>query len=254
MLPAASLLNAAHRPAFREIADGVDFWLVLEVLLSSPVDTQLGAANPGAGLSEVSLLGFVTLVAALPVAWLSAAFLSGGVLIIYADSPNPLSWRRFLWGCWRWFGAFLLLGIVQGAVWLGGFLPLVILGAALIANVGGWLAWVIIPSGVLVGVAWLALVEYCGAFMILKQTRNVFRALGEAIRYAAHHPLALAGLYGITLGLLGLVNVLYHFGVFPLLPLTGWPLVFIAWQTFLAARLFLRLARWAGSVSMIAQI
>ena len=44
------------------------------------------------------------------------------MLLTYADaqpSPGersslPFRWRRFLWGCWRWFGAFLLLGVMQG--------------------------------------------------------------------------------------------------------------------------------------------
>ena len=196
---------------------------------------------------------------AIPVmAWLPAAFLSGGVLLTYADaqqSPGersslPFRWRRFLWGCWRWFGAFLLLGVVQGLASGVLFVPLIGIAVGGVSLAGGWLAWIVVPVLTCVAALWLALMEYTRIVAVIRGTRNVFRAFGDAVRFTVSDFSAVAGLYGPALLLLAALHALYRWGLMPNLSLERWLLVLVVQQAFIIARLWARLARWAGGVAL----
>lgn len=279
VLPALALAtDLGHRPAIRQAADGVDAWLVIETVMS-PVTRALlgeGGAQPdwARGLQRAALLGLVT-AAALPLlAWLPSTFLTGGTLLAYAEAAQPgdeapasvgagetprsgealrappFRWRRFLWGCWHWFGPFLLLSLGEGIVSVVVFLPLILVAAAAVAAVGGWLAWVVVPLLALGAALWLALVECSRTAAVVGGTRNVARALGQAARFILRHPLPVAGLYGLALLLLILLHALYRWGLRPHLPLAWWPLVLLVQQAFVLARLWARLARLAGGVAL----
>jgi hypothetical protein len=253
-LPAVGLADGlGRRPAIREAADDIDAWFVIEALMVSPTDRALGAGSLPEltrWLRRAPLLGLLT-AAALPLlAWLPAAFLSGGLLLTYAEAPQHLRWRRFLWGCWHWWGAFLLLGAVQGFVAAVGFFLVVAALAAAAASVGGWSLWVLIPPLTLCAVLWLALFEYTRIIAVVEDTRNVVRAFGRAALFTLERPLAVAGLYGLALLLLGAVHALYHWGLSPYLPLDWWLPVLIVQQAFILARLWARLVRLAGSVAL----
>jgi hypothetical protein len=253
-LPALGLASwLGHRPAIRQAADGVDAWLVVETLTSPLGETALGesllSGSPRA-LRQGMLLSLLTLAALPALAWLPVTFLTGGALLTYAEAPQPFRWRRFLWGCWRWWGPFSLLSLVQAGVSIVLFLPLVAVAVGAVAAVGRWLAWLAVPLLGLVAALWLALVECTRAIAVLEETRNVIRALVAAARFIFRHFPALAGLYGPMLLLLILLHALYRWGLAPRLPLAWWPLVLIVQQAFILARLWARLARIAGGVAL----
>lgn len=253
VLPAGALAgDPAHRPAIRQIADGVDAWLVIETMMSPLTEAILRGAEPGLspGLRQGALLALST-AAPLPLlAWLSSAFLSGGLLLTYAEAPQPFRWFRFLWGCWHWFGAFLLLGAVQGVVSIALFVPVIGAAVAAVAVVGGWLVWIVIPLLAPVAVLWLALWEYTRIVAVVGGTRNVIRAFGGAVSFTFRRPLPVAVLYGLALLLLALLHALFRCGLMPCLPLDRWLLVLAVQQAFILTRLWARLARLAGGVAL----
>lgn len=255
-LPALSLASSpGHRPAIREVADGVDAWLVIEALMSpsttASIEGREGPPELTDSLQQALLLGLLT-AGGLPfLAWIPAAFLSGGLLLIYAHAPEPFYWRRFLWGCWHWFGAFLLLGVIQGS--LSGLILIatVVALADAIAVEGRILSWVLVLMLVLAAMFWLVLMEFARIVAVVVGTRNVIRAIGGAVRFLFRRPLQVAVLYGLTFLLSGLVHLLYRLGLMPYLPLDWWPLVLLVQQTFILARLGARLVRLAGGVALI---
>jgi len=275
VLPALGLAaGLGRRPSIRQAADGadidpdartdarstsaasaasVDAWLVFEMLLAPMSGAALGEeawSELTRWLRQMASLGLLT-AALLPIgAWLSTALLSGGVLLTYAEAPGPFRCRRFLWGCWHWFGAFLLLGAAQGVASLVLFVPLVGVAIAAVAAFGGWLAWVVVPLLALLALLWLALVDYTRIAAVVEGTRNVARAFGGAVRFICRRPLAIVGLYGPAILLLGLVQALYRWGLAPLLPLRWWPLVLVVRQAFILVRLWVRLTRLAGAVAL----
>ena len=259
VLPAALSLASGlgHRPtAIHQAADGVDAWLVIETLMA-----QLsGAALETGGWPELArrvqqamLLGLLTATALPLLAWLPATFLSGGVLLTYTEAPEPFRWRRFLWGCWHWFGVFLLLGVVQGVISTVLLVPAIGATMGAVALVDGWLAWIIVGLLVLFAIVWLALTECVRIAAVARRTRDIFYALGEAVRFVYQNFPAIAGLYALALILLGLLHVLYRWGLLPNLPLNWWPVVLVVQQAFILARLWARLVRLAGGVALVSQ-
>ncbi|MDY6876050.1 MAG: hypothetical protein SWK90_07625 [Chloroflexota bacterium] len=253
LLPALGLAaEFGHRPAIREAADGVDAWLVVETLAAPLSGTALGDGWPELTrrLRQATLLGLLT-AAMLPLlAWLPSTFLSGGVLLTYAEAPQPFRWRRFLWGCYHWWGAFLLLGVVQGGVSVAVFVPTIAIVGGTVAAAGEWLAWVAVPLLVFLAMLWLVLMEYTRIVAVVEETRHVAHAFGEAMRFVFRHPLPVAGFYGLAFLLLGALHVLYRWGLMPHLPLGWWSLVLIVQQAFVLARLWAWLVRLAGGVAL----
>lgn len=252
VLPAWSLAaEMGHRPAIQQAADGVDAWLVFETLMSSVTDLTLGETSEAAGGSGLTTVLVLLSALALPfVAGLPATFLSGGALLTFAEAPMPFRWRRFLWGCWHWWGAFLLLSAVQGIVSVL-FVPFTgaVMGVA--AAVGSWLTWIVVPLLALFVLLWLAVVEFMRVAAVVGQTRNVFDALGKVVRLVNFRNfLAVVGLYVLALLLLGLFHALYRRGLRPILPLDWWPLVLVVQQAFVLVRLWARLVRMAGGVAL----
>lgn len=261
-LPAIDLASGfGFRPAIRQAADGVDPWMVIETMMTPVTSMTLGGQEQTRlidQLRQMTLLGLLTTLAIPIIAWLPAAFLGGGVLLTYAEaqqsagerSSPPFRWRRFLWGCWHWFGGFLLLGVIQGLASGALFVPLI--GAAVggIALAGGWVAWIAGPVLACVVALWLALMEYTRIAAVIRGTRNVFRAFGDAVRFVFRSLSAVAGLYGLALLLLTALHALYRWGLMPNLPLERWLLVLVVQQGFVLVRLCARLVRWAGGVAL----
>jgi hypothetical protein len=140
------------------------------------------------------------------------------------------------------------LGLAQAVASTTLFVPVVSTAAGAVAAVGGRLTWVVVPLLALVAALWLALMECTRIAAVVGQTRNVVRAFGRAVRFVFRNLPAVAGLYGLALLLLGLLHVLYRWGLMPHLPLDWWPLVLVLQQTFILGRLGARLARLAGGV------
>lgn len=253
-LPAVSLLGPAHRPAVRQAADGVDAWLVVETLLSTlqaqTLGLAAGEAAPQAGFLQAGMTALLALLLVPIAAWLPGSFLGGGLLLTYLEAPQPFRLRRFLWGCWRWFGAFLLLGLVQGGAALLLFTALGALAVALAIGVGAWTAWATVPLLVCSAALWLAWSELSRVAAVAGATRNVARAALDAARFLFRHLRAAALLYGAALALLLLVHALFRLVLLPLLPLDFWPLAMVGQQLFILARLWARLVRLGGGVTL----
>jgi apolipoprotein N-acyltransferase len=213
-------------------------------------------------VGEAVLLGLLAGLALPVLAWVPASFLSGGLLLTYVEAlrpgmhnqqPRPFHWRRFAWGCWHWWGTFLLWGAIQALAFLGVMVPAIVLGAGAVAAAGRWLAWIVAPLLGLLAILGLMLVEWTRILAVVDGTRNLFRAFGQAGRFVFRHPLAVSGLYGLSLLLVGAVHAVYRLGLMPLLPLDWWLLVLLVQQTFILARLGTRLARLAGGVALSVQ-
>jgi hypothetical protein len=257
LLPALSLVSGpGHRPAIRQAADGLDAWLIIETLMSPSTMAALGQGGPPLelppGLQEVVLLILITVIALPSLAWLPSSFLSGGMLLAYSEAPAPFGWRRFLWGCWHWFGTILLLGVIQAAGWLVVLVPAgILIGAA--TAVSRLLLWPMVALQAFWLVFWLVLLENSRVAAVASGSKNVGRAFGRALRFVFHRPLPVAGLWALSLLLAGLVHALYRLGLVPYLPLERWLLVFLLQQAFLFGRLGIRLVRLAGETALMVE-
>jgi hypothetical protein len=96
---------------------------------------------------------------------------------------------------------------------------------------------------------WLAILEYTRLLAVSDGTRNMFKSLGRAVALVFHHPLVVAGFYALSLLVLLLIHVMFR----TLLSsrVVAWGILFlIVSQFFIAARLSLRLIRWAGALTI----
>jgi hypothetical protein len=237
LLPAWNLLQATDRPALRAAADGIDFWQITEVMFSP---------------DAASALGLNLLLALIPlVAWPLTAFLKGGILLTYAEAPAPFRWPRFWWGCRRWFGPFLTQGLLQFLALILLLIPLVTLAIYLITTLGRWLTYPLALLLLLLYLLWLILMEYTAILAVANNRRNIFATFAGAIGLLFRRPLPILALYLPALLLVALLHVLYRGGIRPLLPLHWWPLVLLVQQSFILARLLLRLGRWAGGMAIV---
>ena len=262
-LPALTWVSEpGHRPAIRQAADGLDAWFVLETLMSPNARAALGQGGPEPSLApdlqQALLLALITLVALPWLAWLPSSFLTGGLLLTYAGdpqltgggAPQPFCWRRFLWGCWHWFGTFLLLGLVQAFGWLIGLIPGVLLIVAAL-SVGQWLVWLLVAGLGLWLAFWLVLLEYARVAAVVGDTQSAVRALGSGLRFVFRHPLPVAGLYLLSLLLAAALHALFRLGLMPHLRLDSWLLVLLVQQLFILARLGIRLVRLGGETALV---
>ncbi len=246
--PAGRLWATRFSSALGAAADGVDLWLILELVLAGQADALLGTA-----LAELVQSGLRTglwlLLLVPPLVVLPATFLRGGILS-GLNGPQDVAVERFLRACWRWWGVFLGLMLLQAIVVI---LLLVAAGlglALLAALVGPWLWWpglALLAGLVLV---WLALVELSAAAAIHQNRRNLLVAGREALRLLVRYPGIAAGFFALSgAGLLAL-HGLFRGGLLPAVPATWWVLVFLGQQLFVALRLGTRLARWAGALAL----
>lgn len=256
LLPALTMISdPGHSPAIRQAADGLDAWYLIEMLMSPDATLPPGqvASEPGLtpAFQQLLILGLVTLVALPWLAWLPASFLSGGLLLVYAESPRPYRWRRFLWGCWHWFGTCLLLGVIQVLGLMISLIPAAVLMVAA-PSIGNWLVWFLVLAVGLWILLWSVLLEYSRIAAVVGETQNAFRALGQGLRFVFHHLWAVAGLYAATLLLAAALHALFRLGLMPYLRLDWWPLVLIVQQAFILARLCTRLIRLGGATALVA--
>jgi hypothetical protein len=257
LFPAGALASSlGYRPALNEAVDGLDPWLVMESLLSSQIEAGLDQAgvesDPPSGLRPALQAGLLSLALVPLLAWIMGAFLTGGVLLTYAESPRPFRWGRFGYGCWHWFGVFLLLGLLQGLVVVVGLVIGLFITGFLIALMGPWVLWPLVAALLVGMVVGLVLFDYTRILAVTGGRRNLFRTFIQALRFLFRRPLALAGLYLPILLLLGLLYLLYNWGLNPYLPPNLWLLVVLVQQSVIVVRLWTRLTRLAGGVTLVA--
>ncbi len=250
IFPATRMLEWAQRPALEQAANGISARMVVDFLGAGITSTALGI-NADARDLQLAILWVLIVAVVLPfVVGLPAALLGGGLVLTYVESPATWSWKRFAWGCWHWFGAFTLLGLVQAIVTGLASVVAVILLAVL--GVASWLGWVVAALLAIDLAATLALFEVAGVWMISNRSRNIANALGQAFRYLLKHAALLGSLYAAALGALALAHALYVWDVWPNLPLAIWPLVLVAEQIFILVRLAARLLRLSSVAVLMA--
>ena len=252
LVPAILLIGPAHYTGIQTAADGIDTWLVTELFMSSTTSSALqGMSQPlqPDWLSQgiFVILGIFLLLPLL--AWLPASFLAGGTLLTYVEAPPRFLWKRFLWGCWHWFGAFLLINLVLGIitqilVWVS------LVGMVFTASaIGSWVNWISVPLFVLAMTLWLIVLEYTRLFAVSQNTRNPFRALGSAFVLVVHRPWTVAGFYALSLLALLIFQVIFR--TLLLSDFAAWGFLFLIFsQIFILTRLSVRLTRWAGAVGI----
>ncbi|NLE46304.1 MAG: hypothetical protein GX620_16420 [Chloroflexi bacterium] len=252
-LPALGLaLLLGHRPAIRQVASGAGPWVLIEMLLSPVVDTHLGVSTSNFTTAAQRLLLFGLTAALLSplAAWIPASFLSGGILLTYAEAPSRFRLRRFLWGCWHWFGSFLALGVVQiitGLVILcasGGLL------AITAAFAEAWPVWILLPSVSICVFYWLGVFDITRGLAVVKGTRNIFAAMWDAVRVIVSKPLVVSTLFALVFLILGAIHALFAWGVRPAIAPTHWPLLLVLQQAFVILRLAARMTRLSGAVTL----
>jgi hypothetical protein len=248
------LIKPAHYTIIQTAADGIDTWLVTELLMSTrtyPALQGLSEVLAPDWLSRSILVGAGTLLLIPLFAWIPASFFAGGTLLTYIEAPLKFSWARFLWGCWHWFGTLLLINLILGIpiqILAGGLLILMSITSS---AAGGLINWVTIPLFALIATLLLIALEYTRLLAVSNKMRNVFHAFRNAAILVSQRPLVVAGFYALSLLMLLLVHA-----VFRTLLLSEWAsgglLFLIVSQFFIVVRLSMRLSRWAGAVSFLA--
>jgi hypothetical protein len=252
LIPAFLLIEPAHYTAIQTAADGIDTWLVTELMMSTttyPALQGLSETQSPDWLSQDILVIVVTLLVIPLLSWLPSSFFAGGTLLTYMEVAQEFSWRRFLWGCWHWFGTFLLINMLLGIVTQVLVILLLIGIGFAFSAIGSWGNWITIPIFVLVMIPWLAILEYTRLLAVSSNTRNAFQTLWKAIGLVFRRPLVLMGLYVLSLLTLLLMHIIFR-SLLQSEFVSWWPLYLIVSQIFIAARLLTRLVRWAGAVTI----
>ena len=247
LVPALNLFNLAHYPVIAQMAAGVRAWQVVDLAGIIAAAQSAGGGSPLFGSLAIVLLGF----AILPlVGGLVTAFLYGGVLLTYKEA-QPFQLRRFLWGCWHWFGGFLALGLIQALLFFGLYFLLISLAVFLVrlgpVGTGAAVVILLLATGL-----WLMVSELARVRLVLNDTRNPFRGIGLAFGDLFHrHALALLGFYAAALLLLLGVQAVFRLGINPRVPLDSLLLALVVQQGFILARLFCRALRLAGLMRLL---
>ncbi|MGE5221889.1 MAG: hypothetical protein ACM3PY_05605, partial [Omnitrophica WOR_2 bacterium] len=88
-------------------------------------------------------------------------------------------------------------------------------------------------------------------FLVVGDTRDLRRGFRQAVLFLWRNPKTLASFYLLKLSALLAAHSIFVIGLFPRLPLWIWPLVLMSQQVFIALRLSLRLARYAGGMDLV---
>ncbi|MEM7118729.1 MAG: hypothetical protein AAF614_40300 [Chloroflexota bacterium] len=254
LLPALNLVDASRWTAIRDVADGFDGWLFLEAF-GPALGAQVGLGDGEATLSDsvtAVLQQATTLLILIPVlAWVSHAWLKGGILFVYQQAPAEFQWRPFFRACWRWFFPFLLAGFLQASVTLVMIALILATMGPLAGAAGSWVWWGAVPFVAIGFLLWLAVGELTAVYAVAQNTHNIFRTFFQAFGFVATHLLTIFSLYIPTILVLLAVHALFRYGIHPELPRLWWPLVLLVQQLFIISRLVLRLWRFAAGVNVV---
>ena len=254
VVPALELLGPAHYTAIREAAPGIPTWMAIETLLNPVGNLSLQAGTNGRAISSTLQTGLISILLALGllpgVAWLPGCLVSGGLLMTYKDASDTFQWKRFLWACWHYWGAFLLLGLLETLLTLL-VLIIVLTGFSITVGLIPWSAIILAPVTILVVVLWTGFMELAQVYLVAGENRNIGAALRAALVLLRRRFIPLAIYYFVSLGLLLGLHLIFQIGLFPHMPLAFWPLVLILQQAFIVLRLWAHAARLAGAVEFV---
>lgn len=245
ILPALNLLDLAHQTVIARLADGVDTWQIVDLISLVNTSQRMGTALPpdlqGGALSLALMVLLLPLLGGI-----MSALLYGGVLLTYHETPAPFQARRFWWGCWHWFGTFLLLALIQSLLLLLTVIPLVFLSGWLLAGIGPVGSVIVAGLVALALLIWLMLFELSRVHAVAANTRSPFRGMSLAIETLANFTGPLLVFYLLSILVWAAVHAFFRLGVLPLVPLGALPLALLAQQVFILARLFITALRLAG--------
>jgi hypothetical protein len=281
-IPAAELLGPAHYTAIQDAAAGVPAWMAIEILFNPVGNLGLQAGANSRAISpflQTALVSILVSLVLLPaLSWIPGSLVSGGLLLTYtgslagqprregpgnsmpaideepreASTPErqPFSWKRFFEACWRYWGAFLLLGLVQTLLSLLVIFPLLVVFLILV-SLAFWSAILLVPAFLWLIVLWTGFIELGQVYLVAGERRGLGVALRSALRLLRQRMGSLTVYYLLSLGLLLAIHLVFRAGLFPHLPLAFWPLVLIFQQAFVFLRLWARASRLAGDVEFV---
>lgn len=242
LIPSFDLMELAHRPVIQRMAEGIPGWMVVDLVGLMAGGAVLPGATEVANSLSLLMFGFVLMPM---LGGLVSAFLYGGVLLTYFEAPKPFRLSRFFWGCWRWFGGFLLLGMLQAILFVFILLPLAG-GLVALGTLGAAAQWVAVALFVLLMALWVMLFELARTRMVITNTRNPFIGIGRAFAQFFRQPLLLLAYYGAAVLVLLVLQAVFRLWINPNVPLGVLLLALLVQQGFIAARLFIRAMRLAG--------
>jgi hypothetical protein len=258
LMPALQLVEPARLTIIQDAAHGISAWMVQELagLLPNLAGMPVEAAQ-SIPLQELSAVYLFALggVAAIPlIAWLTGSALAGGMLLIYSEAPNPFHWKRFLWGCWHWWGLFLTVSVFQV-----GFVLVMLYAGISLCQATTNSSWVVINNlaavpllgFLLLALSGIAFLEITRVAAVRVETRNPLKAIRYALVFALRNPGSLVSFYLLAAVFILFVHMIFRVGLFPHLPLYFWPVVLLAQQVFVLLRLFVRSQRLAGMAALV---
>jgi hypothetical protein len=192
--------------------------------------------------------------------FLANIFLQGGVLnVLIAPRGREEFADSFFGGGGRFYGRFLRLLVYSAVVWIAAIILFFAVNAAL--RVLGdpsrekqmvLLAIIRVALGLFLLHLVKMVLDYARIMIAVPDSRTVFRALMDAIRFVVRRLGGTLGLYYL-LGLTGLAISLAYLGVKSLIGTTtaaGILAVFLITQVYIAGRAWLRAAYQAGQLEM----
>jgi len=276
LLPIARALVdwIGHNLAAWEVAEGLPPWLIIEGLTNLVQDPN--AASPAGDWPLLLLLSLPAwpFVLAIP-----STVLSAGAIAVYAGNAPlalPIStgvdaapddrstgndrdgngvprtdWKRLGAGLLRYTPSFLLLLFLEVTLYELALLLTVLLAVLVVAvsqNVWSILLTTPILALVVVAIPWWF--EYARTLAVVREQRNVLRALKEAWTFLLRNlgPAAALALYHFALLLL---PYLLSFLLARIVPGTWWALQLVYQQAIVMILLATRLARMAGQIVLV---
>ena len=254
LLPGLLLLGQAHYPAIREAAGGVPAWMLFEILLNPVTNANLAAGTTANLLSPSLKSGVFAMLLALVLipwaAWLPGCLVSGGLLLAFKEAPAAFSWKRFLWGCWHYWSAFLLLGLAQTLLTLIVCIPAIVI-CYIVFHLAPWSALLSAPILLIGLIWWTAFFELGQAYLVAGDERKIGGALRIAKMTLLHRIATLSGYYILSLAGLLVLHLVFQVELLPRLPLVYWPLVLAVQQAFIFLRLWSHASRLAGDMEFV---
>jgi hypothetical protein len=193
--------------------------------------------------------------------FLANVFLQGGILnVLIAPRGRKKFAETFFGGGGRFYGRFLRLLVYSVVVWIPAIILLFAINAALEAlgdpsREKQMVFFIIIRVALGLFLFYLVkmVLDYARITLAVRDSRTVFRALMDAVRFVLRKLGTTLGLYYL-LGLTGLAISLAYLGVKSLVGATtaaGILTVFLVTQVYIAGRSWLRAAYQAGQLEML---
>ena len=163
---------------------------------------------------------------------------------------EAFSWKRFFWGCWHYWGAFLLFGLLQTILTLLVFVPVLAI-LSFIMFIIPWSAILLLPAFLVLLIVWTGFVELSQVYLVAGEKRRIITALRSGLLLLIRRAAPLTGYYSVSLVLLVVLHLVFRIGLFPRLPLAFWPLVLVVQQAFVFLRMWAHASRLAGDMEFV---